>query len=273
MIKLTWNLIWQIAIFYLLLNLIIYFLADILIFPIPPASYQDKELPNFIKLKTAHNKKITAIYLENKNAYFTILVSHGNAEDLGSILPYLKKLNSIGFSILAYDYQGYGTSGGKPSEKNTYEDINAAYRYLTQILNINSQQIILLGRSLGTGPTLELASKHKVAGIILESPMMTASRVMTKIPFFILDKYRNDRKIKKVNVPILFIFGSQDRIIGPWHSQSLFAISESSLKQVYKVEGANHNDLLMVAGENYWKAIISFSNSIKLRNRNTNQVH
>jgi abhydrolase domain-containing protein 17 len=44
----------------------------------------------------------------------------------------LDRLHRLGFSVFAYDYRGYGTSNGTPSEQNAYQDTDAAYIYLTQ---------------------------------------------------------------------------------------------------------------------------------------------
>lgn len=70
---------------------------------------------------------ISVIYLPTDKAGFTVLYSHGNAEDLGHILPYLRRYQEQGFALFAYDYRGYGTSQGKASEKSGYKDVEAAY--------------------------------------------------------------------------------------------------------------------------------------------------
>ncbi|HAX79930.1 MAG TPA: hypothetical protein DCY88_29865 [Cyanobacteria bacterium UBA11372] len=90
-----------------------------MIFLPQPSTYEDTQ--DIIKLTTANGVSISAIYLPNPKAKYTILYSHGNAEDLGYGLPMLKELRDIGFSVFAYDYQGYGTSRGTPSEANAYQ--------------------------------------------------------------------------------------------------------------------------------------------------------
>jgi abhydrolase domain-containing protein 17 len=89
------------------------FFADSKIFLPPPTSYQPSaELRQFI----SHGTPLTALYLPNPKAQYTILYNHGNAEDLGQIRPVLEDIRRSGFSVYAYDYRGYGTSAGKPSE-------------------------------------------------------------------------------------------------------------------------------------------------------------
>lgn len=254
-----WNILIQLMVYYLLFTAFIYFFSDYAIFPAPKPSYQDSS--NILKLKTEDGVKISAVYLRHPNAKYTILFSHGNAEDIGIIMPLLESFYQKGFSVFAYDYHGYGTSYGKPSENNTYLDIEAAYRFLTVQLHILPDHIILFGRSLGTGPSLELAIRVPVAGLILESPMLSAFRLVTVIPIFLVDKYRNEAKIKKLKIPILIIHGTQDTIIPFWHGKRLFKLVHEP-KTLFPVENAGHNNVMDVGGERYLDAIVSFSKSL-----------
>lgn len=62
---------------------------------------------------------------------FTVLFSHGNAVDLGQMSSFYIGLGTrINCNIFSYDYSGYGVSTGKPSEKNLYADIDAAWQAL-----------------------------------------------------------------------------------------------------------------------------------------------
>jgi fermentation-respiration switch protein FrsA (DUF1100 family) len=248
---------------YALITLIVYLASDFLIFPSIKSSYNDNstQLPPIIKLSTSDGKIISSIFLDNPKAAYTILFSHGNGEDIGVVLPLLEKFKELGFSVFAYDYHGYGTSQGKPSEYTSYLAINAAYRYLTNTLKIPASHIILYGRSIGSGPTLELATQAPVAGIILEAPMVSAFRVMTIVPLFPIDKYRNNQKIQRIQAPILFIHGTQDKVIPLWHGKQLFDLAQSR-KRFYAVEGAGHNNVMMVGGEQYFQAIRSFAQGL-----------
>ncbi len=91
-------------------------------------------------------------------------MSHGNAEDLGDDRDWLELLRSTGFGVFAYDYEGYGTSGGKPTEKSVYADELAAYEYLTGSLHVPSNRVVIMGRSVGTGPAIYLAARRPSAG-------------------------------------------------------------------------------------------------------------
>jgi hypothetical protein len=74
------------------------FFADRLIFQPHPSSYQDTG--NIIKLRSG-SSTISAVYLPNPAARYTILYSHGNAEDIGDLLPMLETMQRSGFAVLA----------------------------------------------------------------------------------------------------------------------------------------------------------------------------
>ncbi|NET43159.1 alpha/beta hydrolase [Okeania sp. SIO2B3] len=248
------------VIVYILIGLWAFFFSDRLIFLPGPSSYQENQ--DFVKLESSDKVQITGIYLPLPKTKYTILYSHGNAEDLGEILPRLQDLRDIGFSIFSYDYQGYGTSQGNPSVKNAYQDINAAYEYLTQHLGIPANQIIVYGRSVGGGPSVDLASREPVAGLIIESSFTTAFRVVTRIPIYPFDKFRSIDKIKDVNCPVLVIHGNADRVIPFSHGKQLFTTANEP-KLSFWVDGAGHIDLLEVAGERYEKVMIEFANLVE----------
>ncbi len=246
---------------YLALNVFAFFYAERLIFLPRPKSYEDS--PEILKLTTQGGEKISALYLPNPIATYTVLYSHGNAEDLGRIRQRLEHLKNLGVSVFAYDYRGYGTSQGKPSEQNAYQDMEAAYRYLIDTLGIAPSQIILYGRSLGSGTSVEIASREPIAGLILESPFTSTFRVITRIAIVPFDRFDNLRKIAEVRCPVLFLHGTQDRLIPFQHSEILFSQVRSP-KQLVPIVGADHNDLLNIAGSHYDQTIQTFLQQLKI---------
>jgi abhydrolase domain-containing protein 17 len=244
-----------------------WFFADTRIFFPGTANYSDSA--EILKLTTTDGVRISALYLPSPRssrypqgvAQQTILYSHGNAGDLGDFRPLLIKLQQAGFSVFAYDYRGYGTSEGKPSESGSYRDIDAAYAYLTQTLRIPPQQIIAHGQSLGGAITIDLASRQPVGGLILESTFVSAFRVLLPFPFLPFEKFHSMGKLPKVNCPVLVIHGTQDPTIPFWHGEKLYAIAPQP-KQFLWVEGADHENLREVAGDRYTQAIQAFAQSI-----------
>lgn len=259
--ELSWKrLVRSVLIIYIFFALYVFFRADSMIFLPQPATYQNTK--DILKIPVTDTEKISAVYLPNAQAAYTFLYIHGNAEDLGDVRPMLDRLHSWGFSVFAYDYRGYGSSEGKPSEGNAYRDADAAYRYMTQHLKIPPEQIILYGRSVGGGSATDLASQHSVAGLILESTFTSAFRVVVPFPILPFDKFSNLDKLQKVRCPILVMHGQADQTIPIQHGQTLYA-SASEPKMSLWVAGAGHDDFTWVAGERHQQALLSFQQLVR----------
>ena len=236
--------------------------SDRLIFPRGPSSYKDTS--EFIKLGTANGNKITALYLRNPSATFTLLVSHGNAEDLGDTSDWLEELSNVGFNVFCYDYEGYGTSEGTPSERRVYQDERAAYNYLLTRLKTPPNRVIAFGKSLGSGPAVHLAAREPIAGLILQSAFTSTFRVLTRIAILPFDKFPNYKDIQRVHCPVLVVHGTADRVVAFWHGQELYALAHGP-KSCLWVDGADHNDLEEVAGQRYTNALRAFAMSLENR--------
>ena len=239
---------------YVGLALFAYFLSDSMIFLAHPSSYRDS--PDILKITTTEGKKISAVYLPNPTAKFTLLISHGNAEDLGDDKYWLDSLRHAGFNVFAYDYEGYGTSDGKPSEKACYRDVAAAYDFLAVDLKTPPDRIIIFGRSMGSGPASYIAAKRPSAGVILQSPFVSAFRVLTRIPLLPFDKFPNYKYVRHIHSPILIMHSRADSVIPFWHGEKLFDLANQP-KHSFWATNADHNDMDLAKG--YLEAIQSFA--------------
>lgn len=247
------------VVLYLGLTLGAHLYAGRIIFQPPPPSYRDTS--EHLKVNTPDGARISAIHLTAPNARYTILYSHGNGEDLGYARPRLEALRRLGFNVFAYDYRGYGTSDGRPSEGNTYEDVTAAFNHLTTKLDTPPERIILYGASLGGAVAIDLAAREKVAGLIIESSFVSAYRVMTGAPVIFGDKYRSASKLPRVGCPVLLMHGTEDEVIAAWHGERLYAVANEP-KRLLRVEGAGHNNLSVVAGAGFGRAVQEFAQSL-----------
>merc|ERR1719376_2034967 len=120
--------------------------------------YSDREknsLEVFL-VRTSRGNKVACMHAkcssQTARSKYTLLFSHGNAVDLAA---------RLGVNIFSYDYSGYGASSGKPTEKNIYSDIDAAFQHLRQRYGVSPENIILYGQSIGTVPTVDLACKYQ----------------------------------------------------------------------------------------------------------------
>jgi abhydrolase domain-containing protein 17 len=224
-----------------------------------PASYGEADIS--LKLPVTEDRKIAVLSLPNPEAQLTILYSHGNAEDLGDIRPKLERIRESGYGVVAYDYAGYGLSDGQPGERRTYRDIEAVYRYLVEEQKISPERIVVYGRSIGGGPSLYLASREPVGGLIVESSFVSVFRVLTRVPVVPFDKFPSLARMKRVEVPVLIMHGEADEVIPLWHGQKLYEAAPEPKRALW-VEGAGHNDFLWVAGDRFDQALKDFASLV-----------
>ena len=250
-----------IAIIYALIMLFAFFCSKPMIFPAPAASY-DPSLPGlrYIPLSSG---QITAFYLEAEqgDAPYTLLYSHGNAEDIGTQLPILKEYASNGWNVLIYDYPGYGLSNGSPSEEAVIASAEAAYQYLIHELNIPADKIVLYGRSLGGGPTIDLASRFENAGVILECTFTSIFRVVTRVAILPWDIFKNIDKIQDIKTPLLIFHGDKDIVVPFSHGQKLYDKAIEPKKNIW-INGGGHNNLIELMGKKYWDELQTFRNKL-----------
>jgi len=243
------------AVIYAGMCLYAYLVADSMIFPAPAASYLDG--PDILKLESADGAMISAYFLEAPDSKEVVLYSHGNGEDIGSIRPLLTQFQQRGISVFAYDYPGYGTSTGRPSESGVHAAAEAAYRYLTQQKGYAPASIVLYGRSLGRGPACRLAGRYPAAGIILDGAFSSTFRVMTQIKLLPFDKFDNLAILPKLDCPILLIHGKMDSVIPFAHALKNEAVLTGAAETLW-IETANHNNLIEVGGDRYWDTVLRF---------------
>jgi len=188
---------------------------------------------------------------------------------------------TLGLNFLAYDYEGYGLSEGESSEKASFDDVESAFRWLTEDEDgpkIEPSKVILFGRSLGSGPTIHLASKHgSLAGLILQSPLRTAMKTQLYdwVASSILrpaDIFDNETKILKVtNYPVLIIHGKNDRVVPFSHGEYLYEqVKKKNNCGVshYWVDGCGHNDIEVRKGDEFLVELSTFiQDFIRTRNK------
>ena len=209
---------------------------------------EDKRNIRVFFTPTSRGGRIACMHVKcSENPRFTILFSLGNAVDLGKMSSFFLGLGKrLNCNIFSYDYSGYGASLGEPSEKNIYPDIEAAWKKLKAKYGVTEDEVVLYGQSLGCGPTIHLASKTAMAGVILQSPFMSFLSIIFKTRlsrnFNFLDGFNNIEKIGEVGSPVLVIHGTEDEIIDISHGRAIHEACPRAVEPLW-VEGAGQNDL------------------------------
>jgi fermentation-respiration switch protein FrsA (DUF1100 family) len=207
---------------------------------------------------------LNAWWIAAPRARLVTVFFHGNAGNLTHRIDHMRAIIAAGSSLLLPDYRGYGKSEGKPSEAGLYMDADAAYQWLID-QGHTPEEIVIQGESLGTAVAVDLAARKPCAGVVLEAPFNSASRVAAAIlPFLgplIMRGFDSKAKIGKVQGPLLFMQGDWDEVIPYRLGRDLFAAAREP-KSFWTVEGAGHNNLLEMAGDKYREHLAAFYRSL-----------
>ncbi|KAL3525481.1 hypothetical protein ACH5RR_013853 [Cinchona calisaya] len=204
-----------------------------------------REDVDVLKLRTRRGNDIVAVHVKHPKASATMLYSHGNAADLGQMFELFIELSlRLRVNLMGYDYSGYGQSTGKPTEYNTYADIDAIYKCLKEQYGVKDEQLILYGQSVGSGPTVDLASRiPNLRGVVLHSPIMSGIRVLYPVKrTYWFDIYKNIDKIGMINCPVLVIHGTADEVVDCSHGKQLWEHCKQKYEPVW-INGGGHCNL------------------------------
>ncbi len=202
------------------------------------------------------------MHAEGLTGDMVLLVFHGNAGNLSQRAELLFRLAMTPAQVFIIDYRGYGRSEGKPTEKGLYLDARAAWDHLVGKRSFSPDQIVLFGKSLGGAVAVDLATEVKPAGLIVQSSFTSVpDMAAVHFPFVpkALIRTRMDSlsKIGGIKVPKLLIHSSADEVV-PFEMGRRLYEAASEPKRFFAVEGAGHNETLVVGGHAYNAAIRDF---------------
>ena len=253
------KLIYILSPFYLFLIGIGLLYSDDLIFFPPIVGYQATDDLIYISSnnvnKAGESNTIVARLLYNPDAKYTVIYSHGNAVDISGLTHLQNNFFEHGYSIIIYDYSGYGLSEGSASEPQVYRDAQAVYDYLINKRNLKPEQIISYGHSLGAAVATDLAFNKPVAALVLESPFTTAFRVKTTYSLVPFDKFASIDKIDNINTPFFITHSRDDPVIPFWHGEEMFD-KANNLKMNTWFDDAGHTNI--THRKKFWPALENF---------------
>lgn len=217
-----------------------------------------------LPLKTDDGLEIAAWYVpapaSGRDARGVVLFCHGNGGNISHRLHTLALLNRLGLATLIFDYRGYGRSQGRPSEKGTYRDADAAWRYLVEERNVPPERIVAHGRSLGGAVAAYLAQKHNPRLLILDSSFTSVPDLGQEIYWFVpvrllaRIKYDARRRLADVRCPVLIVHSRDDEIVPVRHGRRLLDAANEP-KEFVELTGG-HNEAS--AADEYESALAAF---------------
>ncbi len=181
-----------------------------------------------LTLTTEDGVSIAAWYVPRDEPKGTVLFSHGNAGNIADRVETLRSFHHLGYNVLIFDYRGYGHSSGKPSEKGTYCDAEAAWCYLVETRGEPPGRIVLFGRSLGGAVAIELATRHTPGALVLEATFTSLVDVgKVHYPFLPIRwlctyRYASIEKVAGLRCPKLFLHGTDDELVPIENGRRLF---------------------------------------------------
>jgi len=234
-------------------------IVNTLLFPAPDSSYDLNTFPEEELIWLPRNLdpddpdvegNVPCLFLTSNSARFLMLYLHSNAEDLGRCYNFCNMLRmQFQVNVLAVEYPGYGICpGGQADEESVIANARLAFRFATEVLKFPSEDIIILGRSVGSGPALHIAAEVRTYGVILICPFLSVKEVVRchlgRVADFIEERFPNKEKIKNISGFLLIVHGKKDTVV-PWsHGHELFETC-TRRKRLVSPEDMTHNASLL----------------------------
>jgi len=209
-----------------------------------------------LHLPTTDGETIFAWFMPAEQAKATVLMAHGNAENVSDTLPAAWWFWQHGYSVLTFDFRGYGKSTGKPSEQGLYRDIEACWRHLVVERGLDPASIVLFGFSLGSGPVVELAAREKPGLVVLQAAFLSTREVgrdffgWFAVYRLVGNKYDNASKVSSIQAPVIVAHGICDGVVESRHGLELFRLVRSP-KHLLLHKKADHGTIFDLEREVY----------------------
>jgi uncharacterized protein len=176
----------------------------------------------------------------------TLLYLHGSTGNIGDYIEKVHLLHDMGVDVFMIDYEGYGKSGGSPSESALTSDALTAYFYLTVKRNVKTEHLFIYGEDLGAAVAIDLATQVPAGGLITEG---ASASVIEKIEeswplipwqFLLRNKFDSLSKIQDVHMPVLIIHSIEDEVV-PFNDSRRLAALAHDPKELLEIHGTHHN--------------------------------
>ncbi len=249
---------------------ILMFLERYLVFPAPPVSYGNWNSASFGAKEhfiEGHDKtRIHVWAFDNPDAKTTLIFSHGNGESLGMLGDELVAIrDQWNVNVVAFDYRGYGKTGGIPNEHDILSDAVSVGKWVQDGNAFQGQKIIAMGRSLGGALAVEIATEFHADGLILDRTFSSIVDVAASRYFFLpvrwvmQTQFRSIDKVQSYTGELLQLHGDVDEVVPYRFGKKLFDACPTQSKKLLTVQSLYHNSPwppeFWNAGKKFIKAI------------------
>ena len=190
-----------------------------------------------------------------------LLYLHGARWNVAGSAPRIRRMQQLGFSVLAVDYRGFGKSTAElPSEDMAYEDAHAAWKWLAEHHGQRARYVF--GHSLGGAIAIDLASKvEDEQGVIVEGTFTSIPDVASSMKWgwlpvgpLITQRFESIKKVTRLQSPLLVVHGANDSLIPSELGRKLYEAA-TSRKHFLLVEGGSHYSTMAVGQSQYREAL------------------
>ncbi len=226
--------------------------------------YIDYDAPNIKDPVRLHSLWLPSEQLSTNPKAPVLLYLHGARWAVGGSATRIRRMQELGFSVLAIDYRGFGKStAGLPSEQTAYEDARAAWDWLS--VNYPGRPKYIFGHSLGGAIAIDLASQVKdEKGVIVEGTFSSIADVVgtfkwgwLPVSLLITQRFESVDKVASIGSPLLLVHGSADALIKPDLGKKLYDAAAEP-KRFVLVEGGSHHNTNSVGQMQYREAVGDF---------------
>ena len=206
--------------------------------------------------------KLHGLWLESVKPNAPVLLYlHGARYNVTGSAPRIRRMQELGFSVLAIDYRGFGKSSpGLPSEATAYEDARAAWNWLGQ--QYPEQKRFIFGHSLGGPIAIHLAAEvNDESGTLVEGTFTSIADIVSAskwgwvpVSFLITQRFEAVKRVAQTGSPLLVVHGADDQLIAPALGRKLFDAAAEP-KMFVLVEGGSHHNTNLVGLPQYRDAL------------------
>ena len=201
--------------------------------------------------------RLNALLVKTDSAKGLILYFHGNRGNLTRWGPVVAPLTKFGYDVVVMDYRGFGKSTGKRNQKNLLADASLFYHWAKE--RYAEEDIVLYGRSLGTGIASYLAQEHQPKLLILETPYYSLAKAAQRFypiypsKFALKYNFKSYEYLQKASCKVLILHGTEDTVVPYEQGKRLAESMDDKKVEFVTFEGGQHRNLAEFPM--YWKTI------------------